>query len=338
MTTELEVLDPRYDLEPACWGQLRSSGALRADWSWPVLRAQAWCSRSPLLITILRAGGEPLGVFCASWAGLPVRRHAFVPAGRARWAGVLHVRSPGTAAVPGWWAAPTVPARDLFRCYTKGMRRELGIGMRGVLWRHLSEPDLRALPGRLRLVRPTEPLALIPTGDWENPDEWLATLSRNRRKNLRKISRLISADPSVEVTVGPAADLDPVEVAALLRHNERKYSGLLGSLPQHAGYLAALFGQPDVITIRYRDRACGTLLAVVSILDHPTRPVTRHWSALPVEDGGRPQLYFHYYVVAVTWAMCTGRPALVVGKGKPELKQTLGARLLPQVAAAVPVW
>jgi hypothetical protein len=93
-----------------------------------------------------------------------------------------------------------------------------------------------------------------------------------------------------------------------------------------------------VLTIRYLDRRCGRLLALASILDHPRQPVTRHWSALPVEQGGHPQLYFHYYTVAVSWALRTGRPFLAVGKGKPELKATMAADLVPQFAAAVPLW
>jgi hypothetical protein len=336
MTTE--ILDPRYDPEPEYWQRLRKLAGLRADWSWPVLAAQAWCSRSPWLVTILRDGAEVLGVVCASWAGLPVRRHAFVSTGRARWAGVLHVRSPGTAAVPGWWAADHVSTQDLLCQYITGMRRELGIGMRGVLVRHLSAADLPALAGRPRWVRPTEQLGVIHTGAWRTQDDWLAALTRNRRKNLRKITRRIADDPTIDVVIGPGTDADPIEVAALLRHNERKYAHPLAQLPQYAWHLAELLRQPDVIAIRYHERPSGKLLAVVSILDHPSRPVTRHWSVLPAEEGGRPQLYFHYYTVAVDWAIRVGKPELVVGKGRSELKLTMGAELTAQYAAAVPVW
>jgi hypothetical protein len=334
--SELVVLDPRYDPEPEYWQRLRKLAGLRADWSWPVLTAQAWCSRSPWLVTVLREGDEVLGVVCASWAGLPVRRHAFVSAGRARLAGVLHVRSPGTAAVPGWWATLSTP--DLLRQYLTGMRRELGIGMRGVLVRHLSSADLTALSGRPRLVRPTEPLGVLHTGAWRTPRDWFATLSRNRRKNLRMITRRIADDPTIDVVIGPGADADPMEVAALLRYNERKYTHRLSPLPQHTWQVTELLRQPDVIVIRYHERPSGRLLAVVSILDHPTHPVIRHGSALPVEEGGRPFLYFHYYIAAVDWATRATKPELVVGKGKSELKVTLGAELIPQYAVAVPVW
>jgi hypothetical protein len=338
MNLELEVLDPRHEPEPDCWAALRARAGLRADWSWTVLTAQAWCSRAPWLVTILRDAGEPVGVVCACWAGLPMRRHAYVSAGRARWAGVLHVRSPGTSALPGWWAADGLSTRDLLRRYISGMRREFGPGMRGALIRSLGEADLPALAGRVRLVRPTEELGQITTAGWREPEDWLATLSKNRRKDLRKICRRIDADPTIEVIVGPGTDADPFAVAALLRHNERKYRHPLSPLPQHTGYLAELFRQPDVVVIRYHARPSGELLGVGSILDHPRRPVGRHWSALPVEQGGRSRLYFHCYTAMVSWAVRTGRPYLLVGKTLPEVKRSMGAELVPQFAAAVPVW
>jgi hypothetical protein len=217
------------------------------------------------------------------------------------------------------------------------MRRMLGVRCRGVLWRQLSATDVDALPGRVRLVRPTEHVAMIPTARLSTREEWLAGLSRNRRKNLRKVFRAVESDPDLEVTVGPGLHADPVAVAEVLRHNENKYSHRFCPLPQATGYLAALLDRPDVLALRYTDRTSGAPLAVVTLLDHPSWPLARHWSALPVERGGRPGLYFHYYGAAVGWAMAAGRSGVVVGKGKPELKRSMGARLVDQYAAAVPV-
>ena len=50
MSGTLEVLDPRYDGEPEYWAGLRQLAGLRADWSWEVLRTQAWLGQTPLLI------------------------------------------------------------------------------------------------------------------------------------------------------------------------------------------------------------------------------------------------------------------------------------------------
>jgi predicted N-acyltransferase len=206
-----------------------------------------------------------------------------------------------------------------------------------VLWRQLSAADVRALPGRLRLVRPTEQVALLPVAGLSTRDDWLAGLSRNRRKNLRKVFRAVEADPDLEITVGPGHDADPVAVAEVLRHNETKYRHRFGPLPQATGYLAVLLDRPDVLAFRYTDRTTRELLAVVTLFDHPEWPLARHWSAMPVERGGRPGLYFHYYGAALAWAIAAGKQGVVVGKGMPELKESLGARLVEQYVAAVPV-
>lgn len=338
MTFQLEVLDPRYDQEPACWGELRVRAGLRADWSWAVLGAQAWCSRSPLLITMIRDSGRVRAVFCADWVGLPAHRHRYVSTGPGPLVGGLHVHAPGTGSVPGWWAEPDLPPADLLRAYLRGMRRELGLRCRGALFRQIGADVVDQLR-RPRLMRPTEPLARLPLQGWRTREDWTATLARKRRQNLRKIFRVIDEDPSVEVAVEPGVAADPVDVADVLRHNERKYQGrMLTSLPQSIGYLDALLRQPDVSVGTYRDRDRGQLLALVTILDHPQWPVTRHWSQIPLDRSDRPNLYLHHYGLVVSWALRNGKQGLLVGKGKPDLKMTLGAELVPQFAAAVPVW
>jgi hypothetical protein len=333
----IELLDPRHDAEPAYWAQLRVRAGLHADWDWPVLRAAAWFRRTPLLVSVLRDAGEITGVVCAAWGGLPARRHAFVSPRHARWLGVLDVRAPGNTALPGWWAAAGFPTSELFRRYTTGMRRMLGARCRGVLWRQLSTADVAALPGRVRLVRPTEQVATMHTAGLSTREEWLATLAGKRRRNLRTVFRSVESDPDLEVTVGPGRHADPVAVAEVLRHNEHKYSHRFGPLPQATGYLAVLLDRPDVLVFRYTDRTSGALLAVATLLDHPSWPLGRYWSAVPVERGGRPGLYFHHYGALITWAMVADRKGVVVGKGRPELKASLGARLVEQYAAAVPV-
>lgn len=335
-----EVLDPRHDAEPAYWAALRARAGLRADWAWEVLSAQAWCGRTPLLVSVLRDGGGGdvegadgvEGVVCAGWAGLPVRRHGFVGAGRGRLLGGLHVRSPGTGSVPGWWTA-RLSTVELVRNYVRGMRRELGLGCRGALLRQLTGVEAAAVGGWLRQ---TESLAVLPTARWGSAQDWRASLKRKRRHNLKQIARAIAAEPAVEVEVVPAATLDPCEVAAVLRHNERKYRGPVAPLPQTTGYLAALLRQQDVLAGCYRRRS-GELLALVTILDHPRWPVTRHWSALPAVRAEWPELnlYLDHYAMVVEWAIGAGREGVVVGRGKPELKRSLGADLVPQFAAAV---
>jgi hypothetical protein len=327
-----DVFDPRYDAEPAYWKDLRARASLRADWAWEVLAAQAWSSRTPLVVSVLRSGATPDGVVCANWAGLPVRRNGFIGTGQARLVGGLHVRNPGTGSVPGWWSAD-VPTGEFLRDYARAMRRALGVGCAGVLLRQLTAADVAAVGPRL--VRPTEELAVLRTDRWSSIPEWLAAMKRNRRQNMRQTIRRVEADPLLEVAIVPGATMDPVEVASVLRHNEQKYAGRLAPLPQGTGYLAALLKQPDVLVGAYRDRESGALEAFISILDHPTWPVTRHWSAVPATRPDRPNLYMYHYSLVVEMNQRGGKEGVIVGRGKSDLKQSLGAELIPQYAVAV---
>lgn len=331
----IEVFDPRYDAEPDYWRRLRAEAGLRADWSWDVLTVQAWHARTPLLITVLRDGPTVHGVVHASWVGPPMRRTAYAGPGRRKLFGLLHVRAPGTGSVPGWWFRG--PLRELMRDYAAGMRRELGLACRGLLLRQLAEDDLPAVRRKLALVRPTAANGVIGVDGFRSREDWTATLARKRRQDLRKIFKLYDEDPSIELHVGSGAGIDPVAFTSVVRHNELKYRRRLTPPPEPTAYFAALLRQPDVVVITYTDRDNGNLVGVLTILDHPQWPIARNWSAVPVELGGRPKLYFHWYGLAVRWAIEHGRRGLVLGRGKPELKQTLGAIMEPQYAALLPI-
>jgi hypothetical protein len=327
-----EVLDPRYDAEPPYWRELRTRAALRADWAWEVLVAQAWTSRTPLYVSVHRDGPSPDGVVFANWAGLPVRRNRFVGTRRARLVGGLHVRNPGSGSVPGWWSAG-LPAAGFLRDYVSAMRRELGAGCGGALLRQLTTDEVTAM-GRC-VSRPTESLGVLRTSAWSSVPDWVAAMKRKRRHNMRHIIRTVDQDSRLAVNVVPGAELDPLEIAGVLRHNEEKYAGRLAPLPQTTGYLTALLRQPDVVVGAYRSVATGELEAFVSVLDHPEWPVTRHWSARPATREDRPNLYLNHYRLMVEFALRTGKEGVIVGRGKPELKQSLCAELVPQYAAAI---
>ncbi|WP_205660770.1 GNAT family N-acetyltransferase [Amycolatopsis vastitatis] len=334
----IDVLDPRHDAEPAYWTALRERAGLRADWSWEVLATQAWAARTPQPVTVFRDGGEPRGVVGAAWVTGRTRRHRFAGTGRGRLGGLV-VRAPGVSSLPGWWFADAGTDGGLSRLlesYVPAMRAELGPGFRAMLVRQLGEPA--AAGGRVRLVRRTEDVAVLDVARFGSRDDWMQSLARKRKQNLRKIFRTVDADPSIAVRLVPGKEADPVAVAEVLRYNERKHRDVpIVALPHFVGYLTALLRQPDVSVIEYHETATGRLLAVGSLLDHPELPIARHWGAVEREDGGRPNLYFHFYGEVVRWALANGRPSVLFGKGMAELKATLGARLVPQYAAAVPV-
>lgn len=340
----LQVLDPRHDAEPPFWAALRARAGLRADWDYELIRIAAWCARVPLLVTVLHGSRTVLGVVCASWTGLPARRHGFVARSRGheRWprVGVLDVASPGTSAVPGWWFAGGLQLnerRALVAAYRTGMRRELGPGCRGVLWRQVTRESLPDFAQPPRLIRATPAVAMLDL-PWTEPSAWLGTLKRERRKSLRRRRRHIDVDPDLEVRVGVQVGLDPGEVTKLLRHNERAHDrGWRSPLPQSTSYLEALLRHEEVTTIDYRD-GVGRLLAFATILDHPSWSVGRHWSTLPPSLGGRGHLYFDMYLRQIEWAIEQGKAGVNLGKGMLEIKTELGARMLPQFGVAQPVW
>ena len=342
MSVTAEVLDPRYDDRPGYWTELRERAGLRADWSWAVLSRQAWCARTYQPVTVLKDGDDVRGVVCAAWVTGGTRRHRFARAGAGLGLlGGLDVRAPGTSATPGWWFADAGAdggVRELLDGYARAMRAELGVRFRAMLVRQVGEEAVETVSGRLRLVRRTEDIAVLDLTGFGERADWLASLAKTRRNNLRKIYRDIEADTSLAIDVVPGRDADVLTVAELLRHNEVKHRDVpIVPLPQFIGYLAALLAEPDVVVIRYTEKVSGKLIAVAIVLDDPARPIVRHWSALPVEAGGKPNLYFHFYGEAVRWAIANGRASVVFGKKMTEMKATLGARLVPQYAAAVPV-
>lgn len=334
--SDVEVLDPRHDPEPPYWEVLRLRAGLRADWSYDLLRAAAWCASAPLFVTVLRDGDEVVGVVCASFAGVPARNE--FSRGRP-WLGALFVESPGTSALPGWWFDPRLSTQDRTgwcRRYLQAMRRELGPRCRGVVWRHAEAADLPVLRSRrATLLRDTDAIAVLPLS-FPDLDGWLAGLGQSRRSDLRRQRRIVEADPDVVVSLGPAA-ADPAQLAALLRWTESKYADRHAGLPLATSYLATLVARTDVQTVTYTDHT-GRLLAFSVTLDHPRAPVPRLWAALPPELGGRRHLYFDLYTRLVEWATGAGRVELNLGRAKLELKQTLGCELQPRHSVAAPCW
>ncbi|WP_132318023.1 hypothetical protein [Kribbella turkmenica] len=227
---------------------------------------------------------------------------------------------------------------DLLLSYSRAMRRSLGLGCQATLLRQLVDSEFEALGRRRLLSRPTEPLAVLHTTGWSSVEKWRAGLSRKRRYKLRQTERALSEGSAVEVALVPGASLEVAETVALLRHNERKYGGgPFSPLPQSTGYLAELLRQPDVLAICYRDRSTGVLLAIGTVFDHRDRPVLRHYSALPIVRARFPDLnlYTNLYQLLVGWAIEASKEQVIIGKGMLDIKQSLGAELLPQYAAVV---
>jgi hypothetical protein len=326
-----EVLDPRTDPEPSYWAELRVRAGLRADWAWSVLAVQSWSDRCPHLVTVLHGDDGPVGVVNAGWLGLPGRWRGFLPVGAKPRLGALHVRGPGSSAVPGWWLPGGV--RSLLD-YQRAMRAELGAGLLGTVLRQLTPTELSDLDDRVLLSRLTEPIWWVDTSGMSDVDAWLRTLDKKRRSNLRVIGRKLA--DRVAVAIGPADSSTPAEITELLRGNNAKYQGLMHNpVPQLTGYVEELTSQQDVVTFRYTDPDSGRLLGIGILMDHPELPVWRTWAMVPVEEGGVRDLYFLHITRLIEWVTAHGRPALLLGKGKGRLKSSVGATSIEQYAALV---
>jgi hypothetical protein len=119
---------------------------------------------------------------------------------------------------------------------------------------------------------------------------------------LRKVFAQVEGDEGLAVEFLRGEQADAVEVAELLRINEVKHRDVpIVPLPQFVGYLRRLLAQPDVFVLSYRDVETRRLLGATTVYDIHSGPWARSWSAVEVEDGGRPDLYFHMYGELVRW-------------------------------------
>jgi hypothetical protein len=320
--------DPATDPEPPGWDAVRRTAGLRANWAWPALHAGVHSGAGPLLLAVLTDVDRPAAVFAASV--VPLRRRP----GSTAWPrlGYLHVQAPQSSALPGWWMSTSTVDEQatLVRAFRWATRRALGPGVGGVLWRQLG--DASWLP-RPRYLRRTEPLAVLDAP--ASVDAWLAGLRAKRRSSLRKTQRLVADDPDLQVRAGRIGDVvSPAELAHLARLNFAKHAAgvELRSGPGSPGWQESLAGRCDVLAVAYRD-STGLLLAAATILDHPAWPLWLSWGALPPDEGGRRHLYFDLFHRLVEHVVDRGATGMILGKGMPDLKSDLGARLIPQQAA-----
>ncbi|WP_033360289.1 GNAT family N-acetyltransferase [Dactylosporangium aurantiacum] len=219
------------------------------------------------------------------------------------------------------------------RAFRRAARRGTGPGVRGLLWRQLGAADDAWLP-RPRYARRTEPLAVLDAP--ASVDAWLAGLGTKRRASVRRTQRLVARDPDLQIRAGTVGDVaSPAELAHLTRLNFAKHEASaleLRSGPRSTLWQEAVAGRDDVHVVAYRDNA-GLLLGAAMVLDHPTWPIWLSWGALPAEEGGRRHLYFDLFRRLVERVVERRAAGMILGKGMPELKMDLGARLLPQRAA-----
>lgn len=343
VTLLVEVSDPRRDPEPPGWSEFRCRHGLYQPWDYELLRVEAWMSRNPPLLVLARYGGAVRAAMTVMVCG-SVRVHRYArPRGGGRGILFAQVFQPWLGEA-GFVLAAGVDASEgrlLLRELERGVRRHLGVGLAGVAYRNVPLDLVPLVAGRGRLVRDVTAPAAVLTNRWRTDEEWLASLSRNRRKNVRRIDRLVAADNTLVVRTDAArSDVDGAELAAMLREHRRRHGRqpFDPRSPVAGAYLDAVVRRTDVHTLTYHE-CDGRLVAFCLMLDHPITPFLQFWATLPRDDGGRPHLYFDSHARAVRQVIRDRRGGLAAGRGMFEQKQSLGfaARPMCVVVAPAPV-
>lgn len=334
----MELVNPCEDPEPRGWEGFRQAEGLSAIWAHDVIAASCDGAWTRPLLAVFRDDEGVAGAVGAVYTSLPPRTRRFPRPRREPL--LLDVRLPGHSNAPTWHFSDRVAPgtrRLLIRRFERAARQHLGWGLAGVLYRMVTEPQLAAVARRGAVVRDSPGSTVMPLR-WTSAQEWIGSLSRNRRSTLRRQLKRIAASDDLTVTEGSArTDLDPGELAELnRRHTARLAARFDPRPPLPPAYFAALLRRDDVTVISYH--AGGRLLAFAVVFDHPASPAYGPWAALQPEEGGRKDLYFDSYARIVGRVLARDAKELYGGRGFVEVKKSLGFSYVPMKLVAVPRW
>ena len=347
-TVDVRIVDPRVDDEPEGWSAFFDSARLQPVWDYRLLRLEAWTSRNPPVLAVVRDGGQIVGglsaMVCSGWNDQSYARVNSVRSGRLRprWA---EVYLPLLSGYPGCVLHTDAKTRrDAIRRFERELLRYLGFGLLGVMYRAMTADLAAAMSGRGRMVRQIDPAAVL-TGVATEAD-WRALVAPDLLRTLDGIS----ADSTIETTAAAGRDdLDPHELTAMLnahraRQDGRAWAGgqraRVGGLhmdtrsPIAPSYLDELVRRKDVITRTYR--RSGRLLGFNTMIDHPQSAAVHHWAALPRAEGGQPGLYVDAYARCVRKAVEGGNRELTAGRAMLPEKADLGFGTRDLFTVAVP--
>jgi hypothetical protein len=339
MAVSVEIVDPRVDAAPAGWAKFARRQELHPFWDYEMLRVEAWLSRNPPLLAVVRDGADVVGALsalvCRTWrtgdfSSAPGERTRSV---RPRWAEVFVPLFSGHQACV-FAGELDQPARTAaVRAFERELVAYLGPGLLGVLYRAMTADLVPAMVGTGRPHKVIDPVAVL------------------------TVPAVVPGPPpdlGLEVRAGfGRADLDPVGLAGLLNRQRADDDALAwaGGQPRRFGgvvhvdtrttvasaYLDRFVRRPDVNTMTYHD-ANGALVAFNTLIDHPTRADMYHWAAAP-DRADAASLYADCCARRVRYAADHGRRELSAGRGLLEVKRRLGfgTRELHTVAAPRPL-
>ncbi|WP_336204411.1 GNAT family N-acetyltransferase [Nonomuraea sp. LPB2021202275-12-8] len=335
----LSVLDPCRDPEPPGWEEFRQAEGLTAIWAYDVIAASSQGSWARPLLGVFHDGGRVVGVVGAVYIGLRRPASGRMPRPR-REPLVLDVRLPGHSNEPTWHFGADVPPevrRSLLSQFERAAARLLGWGLAGVVYRMVDEPHLPLVARRSAITRDSPGSTLLRL-TWSTTEGWISSLSKNRRKTLRRQITSIAQAGDLDVREGRTRlDLDPVEMAELnRRHTARLAARFDPRAPLPPAYFDSLLRRDDVSVISYH--SAERLLAFGIVYEHPISPVSGPWAALRPEEGGRKDLYFDVHARIVRRAIDAGAKQVLFGRGRVEIKTSLGFEYVPMRFVVVPRW
>ncbi|CAM3065434.1 hypothetical protein SAXI111661_16535 [Saccharomonospora xinjiangensis] len=353
---DVEILDPREGQEPGGWAKFRRIVAPQPMWDYGLLRLEAWLSRNPPVLALMREGGRVLGA-CVVMLCDPMRGSVFAPGPSARgsrlsprWAEVYLPWFSGHPAVVFRERVDAASRRELLRIFERRLAEYAGPGLLGVIYRAMPSDIAELVAGRGRARREIDPTTVL-HNRFDSVEEWVGSL----RAPVRAVVRdALGRFDSLDVTAGKGRkDLDAAELAALLNEHRARQDARAWRSGQRAriaglhldtrspiptAYLAEFLRRPTVLTRTYREPS-GRLVAFQAMFDTEYGLAMPYWAALPRQQGGLPRLHLDGYAHAVRELIDSGRPELTAGRTLLDLKADLGftTRTLHSVAVPRPV-
>jgi uncharacterized protein len=325
------LLDPATAVAPADWAGFVTDHALPAVWDWRLVYACALDRPGGVLAATIHDGQTVCGLVTARLRGARVGR------GRAPLAGVIDVEClvspslPGVVLAPG--AHPTAFG-DAVVAFRAQVRRVYGRRVGAMLLRRIPAGHLTAVLREPALTRRADPVAV-----WHNRftdfDDYLGSLTKNRRRSLRRTIAQFEANPDLIIAFtgrgDPRGRLDEAamhELQASVVHRHRRHWYQRKRLTSSAVARAAL-DTPGVHWLTYHDRA-GRLVAYGNVSDHHEWPVLGSWGARSQADGGPKHLWFYDMTSYLRWCIENDRQGLIVGRGSIGDKVSMGCELREQ--------